>query len=241
MGVDEIVLVEAGRGARGETAALLELAAAHRLVRAVIGDGSAIDDVPRPSSPVPPHRALLRGFRDSTRFPVPPLDTIRRLGRTVSGAMVIETTNPHDVPHEFLRCARMLDDHLFVIEHMGGVPSPADHHGRSRWHRTMLEAGKLANVYCKVSGVLTNTAWSRHGRPRADVVDILVAFGPARVLVGSDWPVCLAGGSYQQSLTVAYGLYETAFPGVAAEVASTTAARVYSHSAGPVPVGNSEV
>lgn len=241
MGVDGIVLVEAGRGSGGETAALLELAAGHPLICAVVGDGSVADEISALSFPASPGQALLRGFRDSTRLPVPPIKAIRQLGRKVSGAMVIETTDPCGAPEVFFRCARMLVDHLFVIDHMGGVPSSADHRGRSRWHQTMLEASKLPNVYCKISGVLTNTAWSRHRRPCADVVDTLHGFGPERVLVGSDWPVCLVSGSYQQSLSVAYGLYETTFPGVGVDVASATAACVYSYSAGSMGVGRRDV
>jgi L-fuconolactonase len=57
-----------------------------------------------------------------------------------------------------------------------------------------------SNVYCKVSGLITEADW-RNWRiqdllPYLNVV--FETFGPERLMFGSDWPVCLLAGTYQQ-------------------------------------------
>ncbi len=55
-------------------------------------------------------------------------------------------------------------------------------------------------MYCKVSGLVTEADWRAWQpddfKPYLDV--ILAAFGSDRLMFGSDWPVCLLAGSYQQ-------------------------------------------
>lgn len=56
------------------------------------------------------------------------------------------------------------------------------------------------NVYCKMSGLVTEGEWTSWRtddfRPYMDVV--FSAFGVGRLLFGSDWPVCLVGATYRQ-------------------------------------------
>jgi L-fuconolactonase len=66
------------------------------------------------------------------------------------------------------------------------------------WKRNLCELAKRDNVYCKISGMVTEANWSTWStedlRPYVDVV--LQAFSPRRLMVGSDWPVCLLACSY---------------------------------------------
>jgi L-fuconolactonase len=85
---------------------------------------------------------------------------------------------------------------VFVLDHMakprirGGVTEP--------WRTKISELARRENVYCKLSGLVTEadwTAWSEDGlRVYVDVA--LAAFGPRRMMVGSDWPVCLLATTY---------------------------------------------
>jgi len=63
---------------------------------------------------------------------------------------------------------------------------------------------KFPNVYCKVSGMVTEADWNtwkpENIRPYLDV--IMEAFGPERILIGSDWPVCLVAGKYSEVMQV---------------------------------------
>jgi L-fuconolactonase len=62
----------------------------------------------------------------------------------------------------------------------------------------MREMAALGNVSCKLSGMVTEGAWS--GWAAADfepyIETVLEAFGAARCMIGSDWPVCTLAGSY---------------------------------------------
>ena len=57
----------------------------------------------------------------------------------------------------------------------------------------MMELGQRENVWCKVSGLVTEANWKSWTpetlKPYLDVA--VEAFGPERLIAGSDWPVCL--------------------------------------------------
>jgi L-fuconolactonase len=64
----------------------------------------------------------------------------------------------------------------------------------------MIELAKRPNVYCKISGMLTEADWDKW--TAADLApyfdSTLQAFGPKRLMIGSDWPVMLVAGKYKQ-------------------------------------------
>ena len=66
------------------------------------------------------------------------------------------------------------------------------------WDANMRELAKRPNVYCKLSGMVTEAdlkKWTAAAlQPYIDVV--LAAFGPKRIMYGSDWPVMLLAGDY---------------------------------------------
>ena len=66
------------------------------------------------------------------------------------------------------------------------------------WRQNIAELAKRENVYCKLSGMVTEADWAAWSPqdlwPYVEVV--LEAFGPQRLMAGSDWPVCLLATSY---------------------------------------------
>jgi L-fuconolactonase len=70
----------------------------------------------------------------------------------------------------------------------------------SPWRENMMELAKRPNVYCKISGMITEAdykTWSAADlAPYLDTV--IEAFGPRRLMFGSDWPVMLVAGNYKQ-------------------------------------------
>ena len=70
----------------------------------------------------------------------------------------------------------------------------------SPWREDMLELAKRPNVYCKISGMLTEADWKKWSAadlaPYFDTT--LQAFGAKRLMLGSDWPVMLVAGKYKQ-------------------------------------------
>lgn len=86
----------------------------------------------------------------------------------------------------------------FVIDHLA---KPAIRDGGSPlWEEWMPRLAALPNVYCKLSGLVTEADW-RHWTVddlRPYVARALGWFGAERMLFGSDWPVCLLAAPYPQ-------------------------------------------
>ena len=93
-------------------------------------------------------------------------------------------------------------EQTFVVDHMA---KPAIKQGTIEpWARGMRELARRPHVCCKLSGMVTEIGrphWSLADlRPYFDVV--LEAFGPERVLFGSDWPVCLVACGYARWMEI---------------------------------------
>ncbi len=84
----------------------------------------------------------------------------------------------------------------FVLDHMA---KPEIKSGAlDVWERRMRELAAFPNVYCKVSGLVTEADWQAWKpedlRPYLDVA--FECFGPRRLMAGSDWPVCTVAAPY---------------------------------------------
>jgi L-fuconolactonase len=87
-------------------------------------------------------------------------------------------------------------DQVFILDHVA-KPRIKDK-VLSPWDRNIRELAKRKNVYCKLSGMVTEADMHRWKpedlQPYIEVV--LAAFGPRRLMYGSDWPVMLLAGEY---------------------------------------------
>jgi len=97
------------------------------------------------------------------------------------------------------------------------------------WATQIRELAKHENVWCKVSGLTTEANWETWSsdilRPYLDVV--VEAFGPGRLMAGSDWPVCLLACDYKRWFDM-LGQYFAQFSQLEREaVFGQTAAQVY--------------
>lgn len=97
---------------------------------------------------------------------------------------------------------------------------------REPWTSDVRALAALPNTVCKLSGMVTEAdlaSWTVDDlRPYAEVV--LEAFGPRRLMFGSDWPVCTLAASYGQVLATAE---ELTGQGDRTHIFETTATRVY--------------
>lgn len=86
----------------------------------------------------------------------------------------------------------------FVIDHI--AKPDIKNKNIANWKEQMQKLGQFDNVFCKLSGMVTESHWHQWKYedfvPYLDVT--LECFGTNRLLFGSDWPVCLLGGSYNQ-------------------------------------------
>ena len=95
---------------------------------------------------------------------------------------------------------RFVDRHpeqMFVLDH---IAKPKIAAGELQpWRKRLIDLARRPNVCCKISGMVTEAnpkSWtSEQLRPYLDTA--VEAFGPERLMVGSDWPVCLVGTSYK--------------------------------------------
>jgi L-fuconolactonase len=70
------------------------------------------------------------------------------------------------------------------------------------WARKLSEIALCPNVWCKLSGLVTEADWVnwRVEDLKPYVEKVLEYFGPGRMMFGSDWPVCLLAASYERVL-----------------------------------------
>jgi L-fuconolactonase len=72
------------------------------------------------------------------------------------------------------------------------------------WRSLMAQVAKHPNIHCKLSGMITEADHKRWTGEdlRPYVEHVLECFGFGRAIFGSDWPVCLLAGSYDQVIGV---------------------------------------
>jgi L-fuconolactonase len=108
-------------------------------------------------------------------------------------------------PHQIQDAIWLVNQHpdqKFVVDHLA---KPVIREKEfNNWSARMKELALLTNVSCKLSGMVTEAVWNRWTnddfKPYLDF--IIQHFGTARVMYGSDWPVCLLSASYEKQLTI---------------------------------------
>jgi L-fuconolactonase len=118
-------------------------------------------------------------------------------------------------------------EQVFVLDHIAkprirdGVLEP--------WAAQMRALGQRSNVWCKVSGLVTEASWeswtSTQLKPYLDVA--VEAFGPTRLMAGSDWPVCLLASSYSRWFAMLKEYFAAFSQDERQSVFGATAAQVY--------------
>jgi len=233
------------RQSLAETRWLLELAAAHSFIRGVVGwvdlrservgeqlaEFAAHSSYPKlvgvrhvvQDEPDPRFllgEAFVRGLRQ-----------LSPLGLTYDLLLY-----PSQLPAA-IELAGMLPEQPLILDHLA---KPRVKTGEiAAWRRDIEALARHANVSCKVSGLVTEADWRgwkpADFRPYLDVV--LRAFGPQRLMVGSDWPVCLVAGSYAEVVGSAREFFSGLTSAEQAEITGGTARRIYglepSESEGP--------
>jgi len=126
-----------------------------------------------------------------------------------------------------LRVARTLDSLRFIIDHIAKPPI------RTRetieWAEALAPFAGLPNVFCKISGMVTEADWKnwRTEDLKPYVERVYEWFGEGRCLFGSDWPVCLLAASYQQVLDACRAALGPLPPRARARVFGENAISVY--------------
>jgi L-fuconolactonase len=101
-----------------------------------------------------------------------------------------------------IELVRQFPEQHFVLDHLAkpAISQEMD----VQWKQGIQTLARFPNVYCKLSGMVTETEnyqWERTDfLPFLD--EILASFGPKRLLYGSDWPVCLLAANYKAQLRI---------------------------------------
>lgn len=118
-------------------------------------------------------------------------------------------------------------DQVFVLDHIG-KPRIADRL-LEPWRRYIRELARRPNVSCKLSGMVTEAEWKNWSpatlQPYYEAV--LEAFGPGRLMYGSDWPVCLLAAEYSEWYCTTLGWTSALSAHERSEIFGGTAQRVY--------------
>jgi L-fuconolactonase len=194
---------EARAGAAGDTGATGDTGAAGGLLAGVVGwtDLTAPDVM----GAVAGLRAQRGGaFLCGIRHPVlaePDPDWLARppvlrglSGLAGSGLCFDVVVAPHQLAGA-VTAARSVPGLTFVLDHLGSPPVGSDAAGPSAWWaHAIAELGALPNVVCKLSGAHSFPVLASDLRPCYETV--LAAFGPSRLMFGSDWPVSALAAPY---------------------------------------------
>ena len=202
-GIDYTVLVQT-RSSLEETREFLTIAAATDFVAGVVGWVDLTDPAVGGTLRALQSSAAgakLVGLRHQVHDEPDPdwllRDDVRRGLRVVGDARLAYDllVRPRELPAA-LRTAADFPEMRFVIDH---IAKPPIRGGDDRaWAAAMASAGRLGNVYCKLSGMITEADWATW-QPDLLVPYVRVVvewFGVDRVMFGSDWPICLLAGSY---------------------------------------------
>jgi L-fuconolactonase len=230
-GVDATIAVQADQS-EAETEFLLGLAEGNRRVAGVVGwVDLREEDVERRLEHFS-HFKKLRGVRHiaqgetDDRFLARP-EFVRGVGHLKSFGLTYDIlVFPRQLPAA-IELAGKLPEQKFVVDHIAKPEIAAKK--IEPWAGLMREIAAHLNVYCKVSGMVTEADWGKWKpadfEPYLDVV--FEAFGPERLMFGSDWPVCLVTASYAQVKSIVESYVDRHVPAAKAAIFGDSAIDFY--------------
>ncbi len=126
-----------------------------------------------------------------------------------------------------VRLVQKFPEQPFALDHMAkpgiaeGLLSP--------WRENLRELARSQNVFCKLSGMVTEAKWNRwkpaeFGRYLDAVIE---QFTPERLMIGSDWPVCTLSGDYASTMQIVMDYVQQFPPAVRAGILGENCERFY--------------
>jgi predicted TIM-barrel fold metal-dependent hydrolase len=217
-----------------ETERLLAMGADDDLVAAVVGWIDLTGDVPAQLQRL---RAgygghLLRGVRHLVQDEPDPRWLLRE--DVLAGLRALANA---DLPYDLLVRPPQLPAAMELSRRLPGLRLVLDHAGKpdlasgdlEGWSRTVRALARSEQVACKMSGLITEADHQRWSLtdlfPAWET--LLDAFGPRRLLFGSDWPVCLLAASWERWAAVVAELVAPLSHDEADAVLRTTATATY--------------
>ena len=198
-GIDAVISVQA-RQSLAETEALLGFASSHPWIVGVVGWVPLIDPGVEDLLVQLAAHPRLKGMRHVLQAEP---DSYMDRPDFNAGLARLRT---HRLAYDILIChpqlpaaIRLVDRHpdqVFILDHIAKPPLRT--HELQPWARNLAEFARRPNVFCKLSGVVTECDYSHWTWEQIlpFMLAALEAFGPARLMFGSDWPVCRVATGY---------------------------------------------
>lgn len=199
-GVDGVVSVQASQ-TLSETRALLAHARGNDFIRGVVGWVPLVDPAVRGTLEELAQDPWLRACRHVLQDEPDDEYMLRRdfndgvRAVTAAGLVYDILIFERHLP-QTLEFVDRHPDQVFVLDHIG---KPRIRDGSfGAWRAAIRDLARRPNLYCKLSGMATEADWERWSEAElARYMDaVLDAFGPRRLMYGSDWPVCLVAVGY---------------------------------------------
>jgi L-fuconolactonase len=228
--IDGCISVQADQSER-ETEFLLELAGKHDFIKGVVGwvDLRAMNLEERLEYYAQFRK--LKGFRHIVQSEK---DGFLRIPEFSAGVTALKTFNfTYDIliyPHQLndtLAFVKEHDEQRLVIDHLA-KPYIRDKELKT-WAAYMKQIATFPNLYCKLSGMVTEANWNNWRQQDFEpYLDLLLNhFGTDRLMYGSDWPVCLVAASYEQQLNIVEQFIESLSPAEKQKIMGENAIRFY--------------
>lgn len=207
-GIQGVVSVQA-RQSLTETNWLLDLAEANRFVLGVVGWVPLTDPALEEMLSELLERKKFKGVRHVIEDePDDQFILGKEFGKGVA------KLHSHNLTYDLLIFERHLPQTIQFVDRHPNQVFILDHVAKPRikdtmiqpWRDNLIKLAKRKNVYCKISGMATEADWhtwnKQQLRPYLDTA--ISAFGPERLMFGSDWPVCLTAVDYARWVELAH-------------------------------------
>lgn len=206
LGFDGVVAVQADQSHR-ETEFLLELAQVYKLIKGIVGwvdlRSERVEEYLENFS----KHELIKGFRHVVEGEDDP-DFLNRDEFLRGIAALTKYGYTYDLllrPRHYqssLACVAVNPNQAFVLDHIAKPPIKSQEF--SDWAKYIEDLAAFPNVHCKISGLGTEADWKNWKLDHFTeyLTHVIRCFGKDRLMFGSDWPVCLLAGSYEDALRI---------------------------------------
>ncbi len=206
-GVSGSIAVQA-RQSIAETKWLLELAQNNSIIKGVVGWIDLCSPNLKDQLNEYSNNSSLKGFRHVLQGEQDRNFMLRK--EFIRGLKIIQEAG---YCYDLLVYAFQLPEVLRLVEEVPELPMVVDHiakpniatgKGFSTWQQHISDLAKYPNIYCKISGMVTEADHNNWCQTDFDryMETVFAAFGPERVMFGSDWPVCLLASDYEGVINI---------------------------------------
>jgi len=151
-----------------------------------------------------------------------------------------------DLTYDLLLFPKHLSVAVELVKEFPNQPFVLDHIAKPRiaaglispWREDIRVLAGFPNVFCKLSGMVTEAKWKQwQTGDFCNYLDVVFeAFGPERLMIGSDWPVCTLSGDYESAMQIVMDYMQQFSAEIQAGVLGENCARFYGIASAPARI-----